>query len=147
MANLTTAINGTDIKVYDSSTNILVAYAQSGTLNVNMSTRSITNKESSGWDENMEGVRNWDISVDGAYAWVDTSDAALTNGADDMLNSYIITRAQVTVQFGTDGTSTGDTYYEGKGWLTAFSVSAPTEDTATYSISITGSGALAQNVS
>ena len=147
MANLTTALNGSSIKIMDASSAILVAYAQSGTLNVNMSTRSITNKESSGWDENMEGVRNWDVSVDGAYAWVNVSDADLSNSADDVLNSYIITRAQVTVQFGTDSTATGDTYYEGKGWLTAFSVSAPTEDTATYSISITGSGALAQNVS
>tara|TARA_Y100000310_G_scaffold73139_1_gene69305 strand:+ start:2450 stop:2893 length:444 start_codon:yes stop_codon:yes gene_type:complete len=147
MANLTTALNGSSIKIMDASSAILVAYAQSGTLNVNMSTRSITNKESSGWDENMEGVRNWDVSVDGAYAWVNVSDADLSNSADDVLNSYIITRAQVTVQFGTDSTATGDTYYEGKGWLTAWSVSAPTEDTATYSISITGSGALAQNVS
>ena len=46
MANLTTALNGTDIKVYDSSTNILVAYAQSGTINVNLSTRDISNKDS-----------------------------------------------------------------------------------------------------
>ena len=147
MANLTTALNGTDIKIMDASDNTLVAYAQSGTLNVNMSTRDISNKECSGWAENMEGQRNWDISVDGAYAWTDVSPSALTNGADDVLNSYIITRAQVTVQFGTDSTSTGDTFYEGTAWLTAFSVSAPTEDTATYSISITGSGALAQNVS
>jgi len=147
MANLTTAINGTDIKVMDASQNILVAYAQSGTLNVNMSTRDISNKESDGWAEAMEGARNWDVSIEGAYAWTNVSAAALTNGADDMLNTYIITRAQVTVQFGTDGTTTGDTYYEGKGWLTAFSVSAPTEDTATYSLSITGSGGLTQNVS
>ena len=147
MANLTTALNGTSIKIMDASQNILVAYAQSGTLNVNMSTRDISNKESNAWAEAMEGQRNWDVSVDGAYAWTNVSAAALTNGADDMLNTYIITRAQVTVQFGTDGTATGDTYYEGKGWLTAFSVSAPTEDTATYSISITGSGELAQNVS
>jgi len=146
MANLTTALNGTDIKVYDSS-NILVAYAQSGTLNVNMSTRSITNKESSGWDENMEGVRNWDISVDGAYAWTDTGGTALTNGADDLLNSYILTRASFTIKFGnTDTTDVGNTYYEGTAWLTSFSVSAPNEDTATYSLSFTGTGELSQTV-
>ena len=146
MANLTTAINGTDIKVMDASQNILVAYAQSGTLNISQSTRDISNKESAGWAEAMEGARNWDISVDGAYAWTNVSAAALTNGADGILNTYIITRTQVTVQFGTDGSTTGDTYYEGKGWLTSFSVSAPTEDTATYSLSITGSGGLTQTV-
>ena len=147
MANLTTALNGTDIKVYDSSTNILVAYAQSGTLNVNHSTRDISNKESSGWAEAMEGQRNWDISVDGAYAWTNVGGTALTNGADDMLNSYIITRASFVIRFGnTDGT-TSNIYYEGSAWLTAFSVSAPTEDTATYSLSFTGTGALTQTIS
>ena len=147
MANLTTALNGTDIKVYDSSTNILVAYAQSGTLNVNHSTRDISNKESSGWAEAMEGQRNWDISLDGAYAWTNVGGTALTNGADDLLNSYIITRTSLVVRFGnTDGT-TSNIYYEGTAWLTAFSVSAPTEDTATYSISLTGTGALTQTIS
>ena len=150
MANLTTALNGTDIKIMDASQNILVAYAQSGTLNVNMSTRSITNKESSGWDENMAGVRNWDISVDGAYAWTDVSGSALTNGADDMLKSYIGvsgTRSSLVIRFGdAPSATTGDIYYEGTAWLTAFSVSAPTEDTATYSLSFTGSGALTQTI-
>jgi predicted secreted protein len=149
MANLTTALNGTDIKIMDASDNTLVAYAQSGTLNVNMSTRDISNKESSGWTESMEGARNWDVSVDGAYAWVDTSDAELTNSADDILKSYIGvsgTRSSVVIRFGTDGSATGDTFYEGTAWLTAFSVSAPTEDTATYSLSFTGTGALTVTV-
>ena len=146
MANLTTALNGTDIKIYDSSTNILVAYAQSGTLNVNHSTRDISNKESAGWAEAMEGARNWDISVDGAYAWTDTSGSALTNGADDMLNTYIITRTSVVIRFGNVTATTGNIYYEGTAWLTSFSVSAPTEDTATYSLSFTGTGALTQTV-
>jgi predicted secreted protein len=144
MANLTTAINGTDIKVFDATTNILVAYAQSGTLNVNMSTRDISNKESNAWAENMEGARNWDVSVDGAYAWQDVGGSVLSNGADDMLNSYIITRTSVVIRFGSVVATTGNIYYEGTAWLTAFSVSAPTEDTATYSLSFTGTGELTQ---
>ena len=146
MANLTTALNGTDIKIYDSSTNILVAYAQSGTLNVNHSTRDISNNESAGWSEAMVGARNWEISVDGAYAWTDTSGSALTNGADDMLNTYIITRTSVVIRFGNVTATTGNIYYEGTAWLTSFSVSAPTEDTATYSLSFTGTGGLTQTV-
>ena len=93
-------LNGTDIKVYDSSTNILVAYAQSGTLNVNHSLRDITNKESSGWSERLEGLRDWSVSLDGAYAWTDAS-GVLTNGADDLLLSNIITnRVALTIRFG-----------------------------------------------
>jgi TP901-1 family phage major tail protein len=140
-------LNGTDIKVYDSTTNILVAYAQSGTLNVNHSVRDISNKESSGWAESLEGQRNWDVSVEGAYAWTNAAGSALTNGADDLLNSYIITRDSLTIRFGnTDGT-TSNIYYEGRAWLTAVSVSAPTEDTATYSLSFTGTAALTQTIS
>ena len=146
MANLTTAINGTDIKVFDATTNILVAFAQSGTLNVNMSTRDISNKESNAWAEAMEGQRNWDVSVDGAYAWQDISGSALSNGADDILNSYIITRTSVVIKFGSVVATTGNIYYKGTAWLTAFSVSAPTEDTATYSLSFTGTGGLTQTV-
>jgi len=146
MANLTTAINGTDIKVYDSS-GVLVAYAQSGTLNINHSTRDISNKDSSAWAEAMEGQRNWDISVDGAYAWTNVGGTALTNGADDALNSYIITRASFVIKFGNTTGSTGDIVYEGSAWMTSFSVSAPNEDTSTYSLSFTGTGALTQTVS
>ena len=37
-------LNGTDIRVYDSGTNILVAYAQNGTLNINHSSLLITQR-------------------------------------------------------------------------------------------------------
>lgn len=137
-------LNGTDIKVYDSSTNILVAFAQNGTLNVNHSVRDITNKESNGYKEVLEGLRDWSISLDGAYAWTDASGTALTNGADDILHSYIMTRAAVTIRFGNTGGATGDLYYEGSAWLDSFSVSAPTEDTATYNLNFTGTGSIAQ---
>ena len=147
MANLTTAINGTDIKVYDSGTTELVAYAQSGTLNINLGTRDISNKESSGWAAAMEGQRSWDVSVEGAYAWTVPAGTGITNGADDLLNSYIITRASLVIKFGNTAGATGDIIYEGTAWLTSFSVSAPTEDTATYSLSFTGTGGLTQRVS
>ena len=140
-------LNGTDIKVYDSGTNILVAYAQSGTINVNHSVRDITNKESSGWKEVLEGLRDFSVSLDGAYAWTDASGSALTNGADDILNSYIITRASLVIRFGNTAGATGDTYYQGTVYLDSFSVSAPTEDTATYTLNFTGTGALTQSVS
>ena len=147
MANLTTAINGTDIKVFDATTNILVAFAQSGTLNVNLSTRDISNKESNGWAEAMEGARNWDISVAGVYAWTEVDGTTvLTNGADDLLNTYIITRTSLVVRFGSVVATTGNTFYQGTAWLTSFSISAPTEDTATYSLSFTGTGELTQTI-
>lgn len=140
-------LNGTDIKVYDGTTNVLVAFAQNGTLNVNHSVREITNKESSGYKEVLEGLRDFTISLDGAYAWTDAAGSALTNGADDILNSHILTRTKLTVRFGNTGGATGDSYYEGSVFLDSFSASAPTEDTATYSLNFTGTGALTLTVS
>ncbi len=58
-------LNGTDIKVYNGS-GLLVAYAQNGSININHSTREITNKESAGWKESLECLRDWSIDVDGA---------------------------------------------------------------------------------
>ena len=140
-------LNGTDVKVYNSAETLLVAFAQSGTLNVSMSTRDITNKESGGYKEVLEGLREWSIDIDGAYAWTHATGAALANGADDMLNTYILSRTALTIKFGTVSTGTGDVKYSGSAFLTSFSVSAGTEDTATYSLSFEGTGALTQGVS
>lgn len=141
-------LNGTDIRLYDSTTNILVAFAQNGSINLNLSLREITNKQSGGYKESLESTRDFTIDIDGAYAWTDSSGSALTNGADDLALSNIITnRTPLVVRFGNTGGATGDTYYQGSVFLTSFSVSAGTEDTATYSMSFEGTGALTQTVS
>ena len=139
-------LNGTDIKVYDSGTGLLVAFAQNGSLNINHSLREITSKESAGWKESLEGLRDWSVDLDGAYAWTDAS-GPLANGADDILNTYMLSRTALTIKFGNVAAATGDTVYQGSVWLTSFSVSAGTEDTATYSLSLEGTGAITQTVS
>ena len=145
-------LNGTDIRVYDGSTNDLIAYAQSGTLNFSMSTRDITNKQSGGFKEALEGLREWSVDMDGAYAWTNPAGAAIADGADDLFLKYLLdaganTREAVTIRFGNTGGATADTYYEGSAFLTSFSVSAGTEDTATYSMSFEGTRALTQTIS
>lgn len=145
-------INGTDLKVYDSSTNILIAYAQSASITINMDTRDISNKESGGFAESLEGQRNWEVSVDGAYAWTNAAGSALTNGSDDLVLKYMLdagsnTREAFTLRWGNTGGATGDTYYEGFGFLTSFSATGGTEDTATYSMTFTGTAGITQTVS
>ena len=140
-------LNGTEIKVYSSGTTNLVAFAQNCTLNVNHSPREITNKESGGYKEILEGLRDFSIDIDGAYAWTDAAStpAALTNGADDLVNANILTRAKVDFIFG-DTAATHDVSYSGKGYITSVSLTGGTEDTATYSLTIEGTGVLAQTV-
>tara|TARA_R110001583_G_scaffold29380_3_gene102984 strand:+ start:3670 stop:4116 length:447 start_codon:yes stop_codon:yes gene_type:complete len=145
-------LNGTDIKVYASGTSVLVAYAQSGTLNFSMSTRDITNKESGGFKEALEGLREWSVDLDGAYAWTDAAGSAITDGMDDIFNQYLLnaganTRESFTIRFGNADGTTSNIYYEGSAFLTSVSVSAGTEDTATYSMSFEGTAGLVQTVS
>ena len=145
-------INGTDLKVYDSSTNILIAYAQTASISINMDTRDISNKSSGGFAESLEGQRNWEVSVDGAYAWTDAAGAVLTNGADDVLLKYMLdagsnTREAFTLRWGNTTAATGDTYYQGSAFLTSFSANGGTEDTATYSMTFAGTAGIVQTVS
>ncbi len=125
-------LNGTELKVYSTGTNNLVAFAQNCTLNVNHSPREITNKESAGNKEILEGVRDFSIDVDGAYAWTDSGGTALTNGADDLLQTKLLAnRLKVDFIFG-DTAATSDVSYAGSGYITSMSFTGGTEDTASY---------------
>ena len=139
-------LNGTELKVYSSGTNNLVAFAQNCTLTVNQSIREITNKESAGFKESLEGLRDFSIDVDGAYAWTNAAGAALTNGIDDVLEANVLNARQaVTFIFG-DTAATSDVSYSGSGYITSISMTGGTEDTATYSMSIEGTGVLTQAI-
>lgn len=139
-------INGTNIQVYDSSAT-LVAYAQTASITINMETRDISNKESGGFAESLEGQRNWEISLDGAYAWTNAAGAELTDAADDLVKKYMLdagsnTREAFTIKWGNTTAATGDTVYEGSAFLTSFSATGGTEDTATYSLGFTGTAGI-----
>ena len=139
-------LNGTELGVYIGGT--LIAYSTSATINMNHSTRSTSSKESGGWEDNMEGMRNWDVSCDALYAWLDPAGSAISNSTlSDMFTAYIATRASFTLTFGsTSTTGVGFTKYTGDAWMTSASSSAPLEDTATFSVSFQGSGALTQTI-
>jgi|TARA_R110001632_G_C11082814_1_gene388793 predicted secreted protein len=139
-------LNGTELKVYSAGTTNLVAFAQNCTLNVNHSPREITNKESAGYKEILEGLRDFSLDVDGAYAWTNAAGAALTDGVDDVLETNVLNARQaVSFIFG-DTAATSDISYSGSGFITSVSLTGGTEDTATYSMSIEGTGALTQTI-
>jgi TP901-1 family phage major tail protein len=144
MAAPTGVLNGTEIKIYVAGT--LVAYATTGSININHSLREITSKDSGGWKEQMEGLRDWSIDLEGMYAWTDSAGASVNN-ADDLFASYIATRTSFTIVWGTTDVDAGDTKYSGTAYLGSISMSGATEDSATYSASFSGSGAITQTVS
>ena len=143
-------LNGTDLKVYitpDGGSATLIAYATSATININHNPRTITNKESSGWDESMEGLRSWDISVDAMYAWLDAGGSAIGGlTLSELYTDMVHTRTKLAVTFGVTTSATGDTKYSGDVWMTSASLNAPLEDSSTFSVSFQGSGQLTQTV-
>ena len=88
-------------------------------------------------------LKNFSIDIDGAYAWTG-SGGALANGVDDVLETNVLNlRQAVSFIFGnTVGAS--DVSYTGSGFITSVSITGGTEDTATYSLSIEGTGELTQ---
>ena len=138
-------LNGTELGVYVGG--VLVAYSTNATLNVNHSTRSTTSKESGGWEDNMEGLRNWDVSCDALYAWLDPAGSAITNKTlSDLFTGYLATRTSFDLTFGSTTATAGYTKYTGTAWLTSASLTAPLEDTSTFSVSFQGSGPLVQTI-
>ncbi len=138
-------INGTELGVYIGGT--LIAYSTNATININHSTRGTSSKESGGWEYNMEGMRNWDVSCDALYAWLTPGGSAITNDTlSDIFTTYMTTRASFSLTFGVTTSDTADTKYTGTAWLTSASLTAPMEDTSTFSVSFQGSGVLVQTV-
>tara|TARA_R100001463_G_scaffold136355_2_gene201526 strand:+ start:226 stop:678 length:453 start_codon:yes stop_codon:yes gene_type:complete len=139
-------LNGTELGVYVGG--VLVAYSTNATLNINHTTRSTSNKEDGGWETSMEGYRNWDVSCDALYAWLQPDGSAITKTTlSDMFTAYIHTRASFTLTFGsTIITGIGWTKYTGTAWMTSASLTAPNEDTSTFSVTFQGSGALTQAI-
>jgi predicted secreted protein len=125
--------NGTDLSIFINGTE--VAFASTHDLNMNMATREVTNKDSAGWTEKREAVRDWDTSGEAFFA----EDAAY--GFTDLFAFYN-SRTSVTVKFSTN--VSGDIYYTGSAYLTSLSQSDPLEDSATFSFSLEGTGVLTE---
>ena len=130
-------INGTKFGIYEDSK--LIAYATSGSISINHSSRETSNKEDLGWKTVMEGQRDWEISCEGMVAFLDLDGGAIV---DEIFTTYITTRGTYTISF--ESSETGDKKWSGKGYISSISVDAPNEESSTYSVSFTGTAALTQ---
>ena len=100
-----------------------------------MDLRDSTTKSSDGWQENLGGLKSWEMSGD---AFVDI---AAPSGADvEELFTVLTTGTAVECDFGLTGM-----LYRGDAIVTSISIDAGVEENATYSISLTGTGELEQN--
>jgi TP901-1 family phage major tail protein len=110
-----------------------------GSISINMETRDITTKDSSGYRELLEGVRSGSISVSGL---IDDDGAG---GAGGVLFADLDSRTAQTIVFGFDD-ATSDYNYSCSAFCTSLEVSGATEDNVTYSATFEITGAITETV-
>lgn len=136
-------VNGTDLllKVGSSGSEAIIASATSCSLEVSMDEIDQTNKDSLGWKSLIGGTRSWSVSADALYANEDQTNKSFRN-----LWGRIDGRSKIYVELTVTGASDTDNnvYYEGAGYVTSLSVNGGTEDQSSFSVTITGSGALVE---
>lgn len=124
-------VNGTRLKVYIGG--VAVLGSTSCQVNYNQSTRDATTKESGGSSESLEGMTDWDISVEGLFSF----DSAY--GQVDLLD-LAIARTPFQVRFSSN--ESGEEYYQGNAYVESASITGGLEESAGYSCKFKGTGVL-----
>lgn len=129
--------NGTLTALYVFVNNVAtkVAHLTNTEFSVEMATRDASTKDSSGWQDILEGQKSWSLSGDGYFA----EDAAF--GYEDLFDLWTA-RGKVLVMFSSQ--VNGDKRYKGQGYITSLSRSAPTEESETFTVSIQGTGTVSK---
>jgi predicted secreted protein len=126
--------NGTNLVVLVGTE--VVAHSTSCSLSVSTDLPDSTTKDSSGWAQQIQGLRSWSVSTDGLA--VIESAAAGVNVED--LFSSVSSRTDVTLTFSTF--VSGDKIWTGTAAVESLDFTGDMESPATFSASFTGTGAL-----
>jgi predicted secreted protein len=126
-------MNGTDLLIYVGG--VAVGHSTSSSININADMIDATTKGSAGWKDVLPGLKDWSMDVEGLvdYGQVEGFSECFANVANG---------TQIVAKFGTE--VTGDVRYTGNAYVSSLSQSAPMEDVVTYSFTLTGDGALAE---
>ncbi len=123
--------NGTNLLVYAAGT--AIGYSTSCTLNANIAMIDVTTKGSGGDTDNIPGVRDWSVDVEGVVALDNSYNA-------EYLDGLRTGRTKVMLKFSTN--TSGDGYWHGYAYITSLSITAPMEDKVTFSASFAGTDSL-----
>ena len=120
----------------DSATKEVFAHAQSASLSFSNSLIETTTKDSSSWTEMISGKKSFTISTDGLIDYASITDE---QNFEDFADIAIAgTKIYFTIGNGSDT-------YEGEGFIESFEANGGTDDVATYSCSVSGTGALSKS--
>ena len=138
----TSIMNSTDVVIQisedDGTSYDIIGRATSASLSVSMETRDTTNKDSAGWQENLEGLKAWSLSGDGLVTYSISGDF----DTPDDLFTLLSNRTLVKVKFGS--ATSGEIDYTGDAYLVSYEQEAGVEENVTYSFGFTGTGVLTQ---
>jgi predicted secreted protein len=112
-----------------------IAHSTSASISFNNDLRDVTTKDSAGFQENIGGLKSFELS----------SDALQDINADlDFKEFYddINERNEVIVRFAERATSGTDVKWEGSGYISSLSMDAGIEENVTYSVTITGTSSV-----
>ncbi len=126
-------INGKLVRLYDGSDTI--GQSTSCSLDLSVQMRSISHKDSGGFQENLPGEISGTLSVENFY-----SDDA-SHGAKE-LTAKILAGTAITWKMSTE--VSGDTFWSGSAYINSGSLSFPNEDNSTASFTLTCTGTITQ---
>ena len=154
---MATVINGTNmiIKIDDTdsadgTTMELLAAATSCTCNITVDVPEVTDKASNDRKEWIGLATSWDVSAEVFYNTNGTVDPDTLfprlygEGTTQSQNGQVSYPTPVYVSF--QGDTSGMELFKGYGYITSMNLTAGTEDAATYSVSIQGTGQLVHTV-
>ena len=117
----------------------VVSCSTNGSLSLTQNTTQVSCKDTTGggWESAVPTTKSWEVTVD---ALMLDDDAAAANGLIDLTSLFITGPNDVWIVFG--GTVSGEETWHGRALCTGISVNAPDGDSASYSATFLGTGAL-----
>ena len=130
-------INGTDliVKTGTSGAEVVIAASTGFTITVNENIIPSTSKDSSKWEENLDGNRSWSVTCDYLY------DPSGTNTFEDLVDLIIAGTNTMSIVAGKVGTA-GDISWEGDVRIDTTSLSGNDNEASGGSVSFIGNGEL-----
>ncbi len=105
-----------------------IAFSTSASLSITREMRDVTNKDSGGWSESLEGLKSFEMTSDALQDF--NADLSFREFFDDLAADDT-----VTIRFAERGSGQK---YEGQAYVSSVSLDGGVEDNATYSVTLNG---------
>lgn len=146
-----TIIEGDDLMLFINNKSI--AYATSHTLTLTMETASINSKDHGVYSAATPQSRSWEITSENLYtdddyetlfdAWANGTKLTVIWGKKSEADSVIVADGDAA-NYTPATTGTDNTYWSGNAYITNLTTNANTKEKATYSVTLTGTGAFSK---